>query len=414
MRFFYKHIILVLATFLVVIVSCNQDHKFSTYITLSAKDKNPYGAFVFYNSIRQLFDSASLISVNERSEITDLEKKQFNNHIFISVSTNFSPSSTAWSSLLKFLDNGNTVFLSTLNVSRDVLYDLESSMSNRFISTSTYALDMEDSATNMQINLKNPPFVIQQFSYPGYKLYNSIETTSSQPFLLLGTVENEQPFFVQYKIGKGNLFLHLSPLSFSNYFLLYGDNYRYLEQVFSYVSSNKKMKNVYIDNIVYKSDRSSNKKEKDEESPNWLSRIMNERGLGAGILLAMVLMVIYLIIHLQRKQKMIPEYTAPVNESLEFVKTIGLLYFDKRDDINLAQKISTYFLEHIRVRYKIFAKELNQDFIAELSYKSGVDDVLIEKIIVQINRLHTSQQILETELVVFRNQIEEFYKKEQQ
>lgn len=413
MQFFCRNIIFISSIFLLMLVSCNEDKSFSTSITLSAKDKNPYGAFVFYSSLRQLFDSASFVSVNKRSEITDLAKNKFNNNIFISLNTDFSPSSTAWSNMLKFLDNGNTIFLSTFNVSRDVLYDLESSVSNSSISTNAYALDINDSATNMQIKLKNPPFAINQFSYPGYKLYNSIDITSTKPFLLLGTIEKELPFFVQFKIGKGNLFLHLSPLSFSNYFLLYHDNYRYLEQVFSYVSSNKTVNNVFIDDIVYKSDRSSNRNAKNEKKSNWLSKIMNERGFGAGILLAMALIIIYLLIQLQRKQKIIPEYKLPVNDSLEFVKTIGLLYFDKRDDVNLAQKISTYFLEHIRMRYKIFAKQLNQDFIAELSNKSGVDEVLIEKIIVQINRLHSANEILETELVVFRNDIEEFYKKEQ-
>ena len=66
---------------------------------------------------------------------------------------------------------------------------------------------------------------------------------------------------------------------------------------------------------------------------------------------------------MRRKQRYIPVVAKPKNDSLDFVKTIGRLYYDKGDHKNLSRKMGAFFLEHVRSRYKLPTGTLNEEFI---------------------------------------------------
>ncbi len=91
---------------------------------------------------------------------------------------------------------------------------------------------------------------------------------------------------------------------------------------------------------------------------------------------------------------------------------MGLLYYERGDHANLAQKMSAYFLEHVRSRYKIFAQTLDEDFVEELSYKSGVSESLIKDIVIQINRISNTGAYSDTELIALQKNIEAFHNNE--
>ena len=136
---------------------------------------------------------------------------------------------------------------------------------------------------------------------------------------------------------------------------------------------------------------------------------MKNPSFRAGILTALALLLLYTIIEMRRRQRLIPVIQKPVNDSLEFVKTMGLLYYQRKDHQNLAQKMSAYFLEHVRSRHRIFAKELDDDFIKELSYKSGANETLVKNIVRQIKSVNNNEPINDTELIALQRNIEEFY-----
>jgi hypothetical protein len=93
---------------------------------------------------------------------------------------------------------------------------------------------------------------------------------------------------------------------------------------------------------------------------------------------------------------------------LDFVKTIGRLYYDKQDHRNLAKKMSTYFLDHIRTTYKLSTQTLDDTFITALHAKSGYPEEGLKSIINFIKQIDTAQ-ITETPLFNFYKQLELFY-----
>jgi len=122
-------------------------------------------------------------------------------------------------------------------------------------------------------------------------------------------------------------------------------------------------------------------------------------------------LLLYVLMEMRRKQRYIPVIKKPANDSLEFVKTIGRLYHDKGDHKNLCKKMSAYFLEHIRSRYKLPTSELDEAFQNNLHFKTGVEQEEINGIVSFIRHLDTLDTVSDKQLAWFHKQLETFYKK---
>ncbi len=96
---------------------------------------------------------------------------------------------------------------------------------------------------------------------------------------------------------------------------------------------------------------------------------------------------------------------------MDFVKTIGRLYYDKGDHKNLCRKMAAYFLEHVRNRYKLPTGTLDENFISQLRFKTGADEQEIRGIVAFIKYLDDAPVIKTEALSDFHKQLESFYKK---
>jgi hypothetical protein len=94
---------------------------------------------------------------------------------------------------------------------------------------------------------------------------------------------------------------------------------------------------------------------------------------------------------------------------MDFVKTIGRLYFDKGDHKNLAKKMGAYFLEHIRAHYKLPTHTIDEDFINAVHHKSGYAVEEIRRIVRFIQFVDTAPAISENQLSEFHKELELFY-----
>ena len=62
------------------------------------------------------------------------------------------------------------------------------------------------------------------YTYPGKRFdfyFYKIDTATTT---VLGYDKSNNPNFIHLKAGKGNLYVHLAPMAFSNYFLLHENN----------------------------------------------------------------------------------------------------------------------------------------------------------------------------------------------
>ena len=118
-----------------------------------------------------------------------------------------------------------------------------------------------------------------------------------------------------------------------------------------------------------------------EEKKSWLSVLFRYPALKAALLTAIFTLLLFVLLEMRRKQRFIPVITKPRNDSLDFVKTIGRLYYDKGDHKNLCRKMAAYFLEHVRNKYKLPTGTLDDEFVKNLQFKSGVEEQEIRSIV---------------------------------
>lgn len=374
-----------------------KDKKVNTFITLKKTDKNPYGTYVFHESLKTFFPKSKFqINYGEpgNNKVFGDNKP---NQLYLIVLPYFDPSENEFDDIISFIERGNNVFISTFNINEDVMSFIKAETTPyNFIN---YPVG-DAGPDTMQVSiLSQASNLVDSFSYPGTFMKTSFTKTDSSISSAIGFGEKKDTNLIYLQKGNGRLYLHTSPLALSNYFLLYKNNIRYFEKIFSRFPDTTPL-------IIW--DEYFNHPHTDKNG-TWLRDIMADPYFRAGILTALLFLLIYTVLEMRRRQRIIPIIQKPVNDSLEFVKTIGLLYYEKADHLNLAQKMSSYFLENVRSRYKLFSKKLDDAFVRELSDKSGVNESLVSEIIGQIKLLSAEGVFTDTELITLQQNIESFY-----
>lgn len=376
-------------------------------ITLNRRDKDAYGAWVAFRSLREFFPSASVYTSRKEPGYWDSVSSSGSGQLFISVTTQFMPDEFELKKLIAFAENGNDVFISTKSVSRDVEKLLNCSVNDNDglvieLGSRDNLLYRNDS---LQIILLKPPFTGSKYVYPG-RTYDSKFTRIDRSITdELGNTGDGKPNFVHLKVGRGHFYLHLAPLAFSNYFLLHKNNITYYEKALSVIGRD-------VNKIIwdeYYITRRDNMPPSDKTS--WLTVLFRFPALKAALLTALFALLIYMLLEMRRKQRYIPVVKKPRNDSLDFVKTIGRLYFDRGDHKNLCTKMAAYFLEHIRSRYKLPTGNLDDEFARNLQFKTGVEEAEIKSIVSFIRYIHDSPSVSSAELMEFHTKLESFYKK---
>ncbi|MFV0605291.1 MAG: DUF4350 domain-containing protein [Niabella sp.] len=379
----------------------------STWISLSKNDKSPYGTYVFYNGLKQFFPQANI--KNNTKDIYDNEylSNDIEDELYIVITPFLRLSKYDLEYLMEYVNRGNNLFITTFDIGDAFAKEINAKAASSYTGQFPFG---NVGPFNMKQTLVTPVFTVPHiYSYPGQEMEGYFNKTDTSIARTLGTGTGGNVNFVHLKSGGGNLYIHLSPMSFSNYFLLYDNNSTYFEQIFSAFPKN--IKSIIWDEYMEGTSFDNNNQRK-RHKPNWFSAIMSIPAFRAGILTALFVLLLYTLIEMRRKQRVIPVINAPVNDSLEFVKTMGLLYYQRSDHQNLAHKMSTYFLDHLNGRYRIFAKELNADFVKEVSHKSGVNEPLVASIVQQMRLINSGEAISDIELIALQRNMEEFYNRE--
>ena len=396
-------IVVIAAAFTLFITGPRKHRQLDERLTFYRKDKIPYGMYVAHECLKHIFPNAT-ISENRREpgywdSIYVNDPKQ----ALIIISPRFDADEFEMKKLISFIENGNDVFISTAEISSDAEEILRCKTTG--INFSDYLGPKNEVLDSFTVSLLNPPFRKQEeFSYPGFQYSAFFFKTDATTTGILGRQKVQKDNFIHLQAGKGNLYLHLAPLAFSNYFLLHANNIRYYENALSLI--NKDVTKVVWDEYYlfkrWKRGRQSN--------GNLLRVLFRYPALAGALLTALFTLLIYIVIEMRRKQRYIPVITKPRNDSLDFVKTIGRLYFDKGDHLNLCRKMAAYFLEHIRNVYKLPTYNLNEEFIKALQFKTGKSEAEISDIVASIKRLDGTQTINDKQLTIFHKQLESFYK----
>lgn len=289
--------------------------------------------------------------------------------------------------LTYFLKQGNDVFIAAsdfgsyvekkLNIATDRQYADKNPTSIRFVNQHL------DSAKTYTFS-----------KHIGEEYFSEIDTDKA---VILGKNSNNRIAYIKYNFGSGALYLHTNPLLFSNYSMLQTQGAEYVANALSYVKDDHNL----IWDEFYTQGRDG------EES--LLRVFLRNSALQWSYYISFFSLIIFVVYEAKRRQRIIPVIDPLSNSTLDFVNVVGQVYYEQRNNSNIAQKQATYFLEHIRNKYYLKTSLLNEELVESLSQKTGIEPDFLKQIFNQVTIIRSGINISDNDLISFNKNVEQFY-----
>jgi hypothetical protein len=364
----------------------------------------PFGAFTAYQLLKSIYPGQSINLSTQKfaSFYNDLEIDS--GTLYVNISNRYLVAEEDASSLLNFVYNGNTAFIAASDIDSNLLHRLATTIQSNPLENLTGFKLYKQTSVNL---LPDELSVKDSFSYFYKPFSNYFASSDAKKSRITGYDNNGNANFLVFFWGKGRLYLHCEPRAFSNYFLLTNDNYFYMTQIMQMME--EKPTAVYWDEHYNK----INFRENNAENGSAIGALMKEPPLASAFWLLLAMLLLYVLINGKRKQRIVPIIPPIQNTSVAFTSAVAGVYMAEKDNKNIADKIITYFNEHIRTRYFLYMHNSTTEQGVLLSRKSGVSSDMVKELYDHIQYINNNTQVSDTDLLILNKHIENFYKNRQ-
>ncbi|MEN7548616.1 DUF4350 domain-containing protein [Rapidithrix thailandica] len=367
--------------------------------TFSKNDKIPYGNYLLYNLLQSIFPDMPIHTLNtslyQLLNESSLDEALWESN-FILINDQFQPDATDLGKMLALAEEGSNFFIASHTFSEKFQDTLQLGAMN-MLPFWRMRPQQGDTTHHTGANFVNPQLRTEPF-YPfreneiffNFSSFDTLRTT------VLGQNSMGDINYIKVEYGKGNFYLHANPLIFTNYNMVKADNQEYITKALSYLP----LRPTYWDEY-------HNKGYQMAKTP--LRFVLMQPSLKWAYYLTFFTLIVFVIFRGKRKQKIIPIHKPHPNTTLQFVGTIGRLYFQHKDHKNLALKKITYFKEFLRSRYYLNTQQLDEHFIRQLVSKSGKKEEEVRRLFQLIDQISSQGQISEATLLELNDRMEKFY-----
>ncbi len=386
-----KFIILFCLVFVLYLVAeLNRPKPVDWTVTLAASDKNPYGGYVLYHRLEDLFPGVSIRSTDQPvyNNLNDSSKKR---SAYLLLSPALELSKNDLEELRLYVHQGNDAFIFSGSFGRLLQDTFHLKTGTRF------SIINKDSTS---VKLVNPLLKANRnYTFLSNTIDEYFTEIDTSVTTILGTNDRWQPNFVKVHYGRGSFFFHSAPICFSNYFMLHENNATYTANALSYVPADVRL--IYWDEY-YKPGT------KTPVTP--LRFILGNPNLLWALRLAMAGLLVYIFFEMKRKQRVIPVIEPLKNSSLDFVRTVSNVYFNQKDNEGIADKKISYFFDFVRQRFYLQTQDTGPGFVESLAKKSAVATHQVEGLMRTIKEVQNSHQVSDGLLLSLNQQVDQFYK----
>jgi len=379
--------------------------EFSWEATYSKNDKQPFGCFIF--------DDVLSSSMKGKYSVSNETFYQMNNDsanrpkAILIVSDYIFMDSLQYESMISLLRKGYKIMFASTDFSPYLIDSLRIEAHNSYFSNDEMKLmtrqirqrnplSLCDSALSRKVYMFFPQLCEDYFSgidaiEPKLRDESADKRKhtwiSKLPSTVLARNKEQFPVAFSKKVGKGELFMVSTPLIFTNYGMLDEDNASYIFSILSY------MKGLPL--VRYET-HSADYAEK--ESP--LRYFISQPPLRWSIYFTLFTLILFMCFTAKRRQRVIPVIKPPMNNTLDFVKMIGTLYYQKKDHLGLLRKKRIYFAQILKreTNIDIDEEKLTMDLCHRLSNKTGMEAEKIYKTLKDLELLDYDMPIDEKTL----------------
>lgn len=383
-----KYLVPLIITLIIIsIIKIIEPEEIDWAKSFAKKDKIPYGGHIIYNISNELFPNQEVV-LKELPIYNILKNNYYFNTNYVFINNYFSPDRLDTEYLLRYVADGNNVFISAFGIYGDLADSLK---------IKTYDEIFSEDSININFSM---PEMNSANGYTYFKgnfenYFSEFDTTLVQ---VLGENEKGNVNYLRIKYGEGNFLLNTVPLAFTNYHLLNSNNNEYVYKALSHLPVQQTLWDDYY-------------KDGNKYQASTLQYIMSQQSLKWAYYIILVSVVFFIFFYGRRKQRIIPVIAPLTNTTVEFVETVGNLYYQQKDFKNIAEKKISYFLDYLRSKYLIRTGSFNEETIQKIAEKSSLSSGKIKSIFKEIEKVNRSQKITEEELMNINYQIDKFYER---
>ena len=390
--------IIVAAFVLLIVAEYNKKEPLSWKVTLSSKDKQPFGTYASLALFREMFTDKITVSripvYNQLTEKPETER----NYIFIE--PQFHIDDLDLEQLLEFVSEGNNVFIASESFSGNLLDSLNVKIDDLSFAeasdTGKIGFDLTQKGRLTLMNNESKSYQLEKNHSLAY--FSKFDLSDGET---LGQAEKDDAVdFIRLKYGDGYFYLNTNPLAFSNYYVLNNQTNGYAFTALSYLPENEP--------VIWDEYMTQGR----EGETGLLSGILTYPALRWAWYIALAGMAVFIVFEGKRRQRIIPIIHPLPNQTVDFVKVTGSLYFNKRNNTDIALKRITYFLEYIRTNFYEQTNSLDEEFVQRITEKAGCEPALTNRLFSLINHIKEQSNVnwlSDDDLLTLNTLMEQFH-----
>ncbi|MBI3219615.1 MAG: hypothetical protein HYZ44_08900 [Bacteroidetes bacterium] len=355
--------------------------------TYLPKDKNPFGNYLLNQVLTDVFPEQTISHSN--FTFYELQDSIFDHENILSISDDFDPDKEAVKVLLTKVHEGANVFISANRFGGLFRDTLHLTTKDKFFEQ---ALDLSSQADTSFIDMKiTGKRYYYQSTHIGYYFYKD---SLRHSYTTVATNATAQPVTIRIAWGDGSILLNSTPLAFTNNYMVAEQNHELISSTLSYLP---------VDKIWWTSYYQVGRL----ESTSPLRFILKTDSLRWAYYLAIFGLLCFVLFEGKRKQRIIPIVSPLANTTLEFVQTIGNLYWHAKDYKAIATKKILYFLDRVRSKYYLMHEP--EDRLAQLlAKKTGQSIEETQKLFSLIKVIQASPNISAQMLLDLTTEMEKY------
>ncbi|GAB2597884.1 DUF4350 domain-containing protein [Spirosoma areae] len=357
--------------------------------TYKNNDKIPFGTEALFELLPDVLPTSAIKTVRLPiyNFLTEEKITMPGNYVF--VCQEFEADGTDLKQLLPYVRRGNNVFISA--------YDFPDSL-GLILGFRADVKGPTQADTTLRQNFVNPSV----HNPVGYNFHhddgrNHLIIKNKRTITVLGRNARKEPVFIRVRYGKGQFLIHNLPLAFTNYYVLDPKTSDYSFKALSYLPALPTYWDEYQKQGRF-----------DEEQQSIFRYIRSQPALNWAYYLVAFGLIFYAIFAGKRTQRVIPVVERLKNTSLDFVKTVGRMYFQQGNHDNLARKKILYFLADIRERYGLNTTVLDKEFTETLARKSGASMAETSELVQLLRDAQKRTFLSEFDLLALNKAMENF------
>lgn len=225
--------------------------------------------------------------------------------------------------------------------------------------------------------------------------------TANATVLCTDSAEVGRATFLRYQFGAGELYISSTPTCFTNYNIGKNDNAEITERVLSHLFDGKDFSRVVWDEF-YQEGRGVS------QTP--LRVIYSSPELKLAFFIMLGMLILLALFGAKRRQSIIPLIEQNTNTTVEFVTTLGQLYFQRHDNNGLLLKKLRKFFDYVRNKlgenpYDVY----DSAYINRVAMKTGIDDQFLQQLFRDVKSVLSYTSIPDEYLLQISYELDEFY-----